>query len=106
MPWKANVKYLQPKIDFMNIKRLWFIHAGVVYPVPTAPAIVFQNVVLAQAPKWQDHTTYGPILSQVTLDLHDRWFLLTSLIDKGCGVPLFASRELAEKACAEQVAGS
>lgn len=103
MPWKANVKYLQPKIDYADVKRLWFAHAGHAYPVCTAPVDVFRAAVIQKAPKWEFHETYGPVLSQIAFDRHDRWWLLNSLIDDKRPISLYQSREAAEQACAEQV---
>lgn len=103
---KPSTRYILPKIDYSTIKRLWLVYNGTVYAVSAVPASVFRAAVLERCPKWEYHEVYGPVLSQATLDIHDRWFLLNCLLDLNCGVPLFASREQAERAVAEQTVGS
>lgn len=103
---KPSTRYLLPKIDYMDIKRLWLVYGGTAYAVSAVPASVFRAAVLERCPKWDFHEVYGPVLDQVAYDTHDKFWLLNCLLDLNCGVPLFASREQAERAVAEQTVGS
>ena len=104
---RKNIAYTHylPKVDYKDTKRLWFTYAGKAYPVISAPASVFSAAVLARYPKWKYSDGHMAVLKQDEIGYHERWWLLCCLADNKSKLTLYNSKEQAEQACTEQVAG-
>jgi len=98
-------KFERPEISYHAIRHAWFNYAGIAYPVISAPADIFSSAVLAKAPNWRYCASYCYVLKQAELDYSTRWWLLNCLADGHKAIRLYESREAAEQACREQVAG-
>jgi hypothetical protein len=92
---------LLPKIDYHDAKHAYFIHAGAIHNVVTAPSSIFKQAVLTRMCAWAKHADYGPILSQAETDLHDRWYVLCGMAEARRGMTLYMSRVEAEQQCSQ-----
>jgi hypothetical protein len=91
-PTGHNYAIYRPAISYAQAAQSYFVHAGAVHSVPTAPASVFKAAILACRRDWVTNGNYSGLLH--CSDLVTRWFLLVSLCEAGAPLTLVSCREV------------
>ena len=92
---KRKASYDLPKVDYVVCKRSWFVHAGMAYPVISAPVEVFRSALLERYPNLKMCAEYEYVVND-ELDYATRWWHKREIV-------LYESREAAQQACVEQM---
>jgi hypothetical protein len=94
---KTHHESLVP-VSWLAAKHAWFVLQGQAYSVFECSSSIFKRAVLERLPYWRTDGTYGPILRQPTLEMHEKWYLLVSMHEAERPLKLYSSREEAEQA--------
>jgi hypothetical protein len=92
-----QASYYTPSVSLKAVETHWFVYAGHVCPVATAPTSIFRAAVLERAPAWAFSAEYALILGQSELDVFERWWLLCELASHSQAIALYESRACAER---------